>query len=612
MFASFVEGFRRSVIVRSVSILPKRDRKLISVVVAVQVFLGFLDLIGVALVGVLGALAVSGVSSSSPGNRVMSALEFLRISNFDFQTQSAILGCSAAAVLVFRTVFSVMITRQILFFLSRRAATISTLLIRQLLTKNILFIQDRSSQTTLYALTQGVTTITVGIIGTVVTLVADLSLLMVMSIGLFLVDPLVAVSTMVVFSVVAYFLYLLMSKRAQQLGTKNSRLNIFSSEKILEVLTGYREAVVRNRRDYFAREISTSRIELANNQAEMAFLPNISKYVIEATMIVGVLGISAAQFLLQDAGRAVATLAVFVTAGTRIAPAILRIQQGSIQIRTSVGNSETTLNLIESLKGSDLLEESDDKIDFQHLGFTPEVVISGVSLTYPNSTQPALENVNFEVESGSLVAIVGRSGAGKTTLADILLGVLDQSEGRVKISGHPPLESIARWPGAIAYVPQDVVIMDGTIKENVAIGFPSSSYTDLEIWDALKLSHLDDLVMELPNGINSAVGERGTQLSGGQRQRLGIARALFTKPRLIVFDEATSSLDGATEEAISKAIAELKGTVTVIMIAHRLSTVRNADLVVYLEKGKVVSSGNFESVRANVPDFDSQAKLMGL
>jgi ABC-type multidrug transport system fused ATPase/permease subunit len=612
MFASFVEGFRRSVIVRSVSILPTRDRKLISVVVAVQVFLGFLDLIGVALVGVLGALAVSGVSSSSPGNRVMSALEFLRISNFDFQTQSAILGCSAAAVLVFRTVFSVMITRQILFFLSRRAATISTLLIRQLLTKNILFIQDRSSQTTLFALTQGVTTITVGIIGTVVTLVADLSLLMVMSIGLFLVDPLVAVSTMVVFSVVAYFLYLLMSKRAQQLGTKNSRLNIFSSEKILEVLTGYREAVVRNRRDYFAREISSSRIELANNQAEMAFLPNISKYVIEATMIVGVLGISAAQFLLQDAGRAVATLAVFVTAGTRIAPAILRIQQGSIQIRTSVGNSETTLNLIESLKGSDLLEESDDKIDFQHLGFTPEVVISGVSMTYPNSTQPALENVGFEVESGRLVAIVGKSGAGKTTLADILLGVLDQSEGNVKISGHSPLDSIARWPGAIAYVPQDVVIMDGTIKENVAIGFPSSSYTDLDIWDALKLSHLDDLVMELPNGINSAVGERGTQLSGGQRQRLGIARALFTKPRLIVFDEATSSLDGATEEAISKAIAELKGTVTVIMIAHRLSTVRNADLVVYLEKGKVVSSGNFESVRANVPDFDLQAKLMGL
>ena len=227
MFPSFVEGLHRAVIVRSISILPRRDRKLISVVIAVQVFLGFLDLVGVALVGVLGALAVSGVSSSSPGNRVMSALEFLRISNYDFQTQSAILGCSAAAVLVFRTIFSVMITRQILFFLSRRAATISTLLIRQLLTKNILFIQDRSSQTTLYALTQGVTTITVGIIGTVVTLVADLSLLIVMSIGLFLVDPVVAISTMIVFSVVAYFLYLLMK-------TVKRRADIYGEIKLVK------------------------------------------------------------------------------------------------------------------------------------------------------------------------------------------------------------------------------------------------------------------------------------------------------------------------------------------------------------------------------------------
>ena len=612
MFSRLLGKLRRSVVYRSIGILPIRDRKLISVVAIVQIFLGLLDLLGVALVGILGALAVSGVSSKVPGDRVLSALELLKISEFSFQTQAAILGCSAATVLIFRTLLSVYLTRQILYFLSRRAAMITTSLIRKLLTKSILFIQDRSSQTTLYALTQGVTTITVGILGTVVTLVSDVSLLAVMSIGLFVVDPLIAVSTLVIFSIVAFFLYLLMSKRAQRLGTENSRLSILSSEKIIEVLTAYREAAVRDRRDYFAREISEYRMQLASNQSEMAFLPNISKYVIEATMILGILGIAAAQFILQDAGRAVATLAVFMTAGARIAPAILRIQQGSVQIRTSVGNSETTLDLIDSLKDSDTLSSSTDEIDFNHEGFLPEVLISDVSVTYPNSVNPALIDISFVIEPGKNVAIVGKSGAGKSTLADILLGVMSPSKGEIKISGLAPDETIAKWPGAIAYVPQEVVIMDGTIRDNIAIGYPKKSYTDQDIWNALEVSHLEEFVRKLPNGIDHKVGERGTQLSGGQRQRLGIARALFTKPRLIVFDEATSALDGTTENAISKAIYELKGKVTVIMIAHRLSTVRNSDLVVYLEEGNLISKGNFGEVRAQVPNFDLQAKLMGL
>ena len=612
MFSRLLGKLRRSVVYRSIGILPIRDRKLISVVAIVQIFLGLLDLLGVALVGILGALAVSGVSSKVPGNRVLSALELLKISEFSFQAQAAILGCSAATVLIFRTLLSVYLTRQILYFLSRRAAMITTSLIRKLLTKSILFIQDRSSQTTLYALTQGVTTITVGILGTVVTLVSDISLLAVMSIGLFVVDPLIAVSTLVIFSIVAFFLYLLMSKRAQRLGTENSRLSILSSEKIIEVLTAYREAAVRDRRDYFAREISEYRMQLASNQSEMAFLPNISKYVIEATMILGMLGIAAAQFILQDAGRAVATLAVFMTAGARIAPAILRIQQGSVQIRTSVGNSETTLDLIDSLKDSDTLSSSTDEIDFNHEGFLPEVLISDVSVTYPNSVNPALIDISFDIEPGKNVAIVGKSGAGKSTLADILLGVMSPSKGDIKISGLAPDETIAKWPGAIAYVPQEVVIMDGTIRDNIAIGYPKKSYTDQDIWNALEVSHLEEFVRKLPNGIDHKVGERGTQLSGGQRQRLGIARALFTKPRLIVFDEATSALDGTTESAISKAIYELKGKVTVIMIAHRLSTVRNSDLVVYLEEGNLISKGNFGEVRAQVPNFNLQAKLMGL
>jgi ABC-type multidrug transport system fused ATPase/permease subunit len=182
----------------------------------------------------------------------------------------------------------------------------------------------------------------------------------------------------------------------------------------------------------------------------------------------------------------------------------------------------------------------------------------------------------------------------------------------VSISGVNPLDSIGKWPGAISYVPQDVVISNGTIRENIAMGFPSVVATDDLVWDAIKIAQLTEFVESLPFGLDTPVGERGTKISGGQRQRLGIARAMFTKPKLLVLDEATSSLDGQTEADISDAIQKLQGSVTVVLIAHRLSTVRNVNQVIYMADGEIVARGNFDEVRSAVPDFDRQAQLMGL
>lgn len=169
-----------------------------------------------------------------------------------------------------------------------------------------------------------------------------------------------------------------------------------------------------------------------------------------------------------------------------------------------------------------------------------------------------------------------------------------------------------KWPGALSYVPQDVMISNGTFSSNIKLGFPADSGTDQLVEDAIEIAQLKEFVSGLPEGLESKVGDRGTALSGGQRQRLGIARALFTKPKLLVLDEATSALDGETEANISAAISALKGDVTVILIAHRLSTVRDADKVVYLEGGRIVAEGTFDEVRNSVPNFDRQASLMGL
>jgi ABC-type multidrug transport system fused ATPase/permease subunit len=421
-----------------------------------------------------------------------------------------------------------------------------------------------------------------------------------------------AIGSIVFFTLVGLSLYWLLSSKARKFGVEESNLNVKSNEKIVEVLSSYRESIVRNRRSFYAGEIGEIRLKLANTSAEISILPYISKYVLETSMIVGALLISAYQFVTQDATHAVSTLAVFLIAATRIAPAVLRVQQSAIQMRVSVGSASPTLNLINELKNLAPLDMTVTQLQLDHPGFMPEVRLNNVNFTYPGRENLAIENISLTVKSGEFLAIVGASGAGKSTLVDLILGVLEPDSGVAEISGVKASEVGGRWPGALSYVPQDVIIVNGSIKSNVHLGFPEDLHTQTLMWDALEVAQLSDFVRSMELAENSKVGDRGSELSAGQRQRLGIARALFTKPKLLVLDEATSALDGETEENISKAISNLKGNVTVIVIAHRLSTIREADQVVYLEKGRVIACGTIEKVREAVPNFDRQAKLMGL
>lgn len=606
------QRWRESTLGRSAGVLPREDQRKIVIISLVQIFLSFLDLFGVLVIGLLGAVAVGGIASSKPGNRVTEVLQFLQISEASFQTQAAILGALAVVLLVGRTIFSIFFTRRILFFLSRRGASVSANLVSRMLSQPLLMIQSRTTQETLYSVTRGVEYLVLNVLATGVVLIADFSLLVVMGVGLFIIDPSTAVATILLFTVTGYSLYRLLYVRAGQLGLKSSKLTIESNEKVVEVFGSYRESVVRNRRDYYAREIRKQRFQLAETMAEVYFMPFIGKYVIETSVVLAALLVGALQFFLQDASHAIATLAVFLAAGTRIAPSVLRVQQGSIQIRSGLGSAGPTLDLIETLGNAEIVENVNDTVDVLHDGFVANIEVKKVSFTYPGKRYPAIKDVTLAIPIGASIAIVGPSGAGKTTIVDILLGVLTPDEGRVVVSGLTPLSAVAKWPGALAYVPQDVVIANGSIRENVALGYPSEAATDDLVMSAIKIACLDDFVTELPNGVDTSVGERGAKMSGGQRQRLGIARALFTKPHLLVLDEATSSLDGETEESISTAIQALRGSTTVVMIAHRLSTVRHADIVVYMSKGKIIATGTFDEVRNAVTDFDRQAKLMGL
>ena len=603
----------KKIYLRSLKLLPRRDISKIIFVMVIQVFLSFLDLLGVALIGLLGALTIRGVQSLPPSGNLQRILENFDLEKFEFQDQAAILGILAASTLIFRTLLSIIFTRRTLHFLSARGAIISSNLVAKMLSRPLTDVLAQTSQQTLYALTNGVMNITLGVIGNSVAMVSDLSLLIVLLIGLLIVNPLVALCTGSLFIAVGLILYKMLHERALNLGESQAILTVESSERIVEIVQGFREAAVKNRRRFYAEQISSLRFRLSRDLAESAFLPYVSKYVLETTVIIGALAISALQFSLQDAAKAVATLSIFLAAGTRIAPAVLRLQQCAIQLKSAIGSARPTISLIEELSMIKVEEsELDYSPKFEYPDFIPTISAKEITFTYPSSKTPAVQDASFEIAEGSLVALVGSSGAGKSTLADLILGLLVPEMGKVFISGIPPTSAIKKWPGAIAYVPQDVLIVNGTIRSNIALGFELGSVPEKEILRSLKVSQLEEFVSKLPKGIDTEVGERGAKLSGGQRQRLGIARALFTNPKLLILDEATSSLDGKTEASLSHAINALKGSVTVVLIAHRLSTVREADNIIYLESGRVRAIGTFEELRSSVPNFEIQARLMGL
>jgi ABC-type multidrug transport system fused ATPase/permease subunit len=574
-------------------------------VAIMQFFVALLDLIGVAIIGVLGALSVNSVGSKPVGTRLGKILGILNIDQLPFQKQALVLGLISVVFLLTRTFLSIYFNKKILLFLSQRGAIISSNLISRLLGRPLAFIQSRSVQENIFILTRGVEVITIQILAMSLVLVSDIALLFILFIGLLVLDSITAVSMIVFFAVLGLVFYWQFYIKASKLGHANSYLTIISNNKIAEVIGSYRESLVHNRRHYYARQIREIRFKLANVSAELSFMPLITKYTLETAVVIGAMLISLVQFITNDATHAVATLAIFLAAGSRIAPAVIRIQQGLLGIRVGTAAAKPTIELIEKLASDSPLIEADDNLQTDHKNFSAEIYIDNIKVEYQENNITALKNLSLNVEKGTFVAIVGPTGSGKTTLVDTILGIIQPTKGSVEISGETPSAAIRMWPGAMSYVPQQIHISNGSVLENIALGYPINSNVSLLALESLKLAELNlDLDYE--------VGENGSNLSGGQKQRLGIARALFTKPKLLVLDEATSALDAEIESSISKTIFSMRGNVTVITIAHRLSTIRGADKVVYLENGEIKATGSFEEVRSKITNFDSQARLMGL
>lgn len=599
----------------SLKLLGHRDRRMLAVALAIQIATAVFDLLGVALIGLVSALSLAAIQDRQPPEAVAEILSALGIGGMSSGRVLGLLASTAAVLLLAKDVAGPLLMARVFKFLARRQAALSARLSRELLSRPLTFVQRRSSQETAAALLTGASAVT-AVLGQSLVAVSEMALLLLLAGALLLINPLVAAGAIVFFAALGLALQNILGGRASRSGKQGVRADIGSRRAVHEAIGCYREITVSDRGSFYVNRIETLRSQDAEATARTQIYSMLPKYATEGAVVVGAFFLAAVLFATEPLPVAAGTFAVFLVAATRVIPSLLRLSSAGIAIRTQSAIAAPTFELAADLGDPRGAPRSLDSIkrglQSRHHDFVPRVEISGVTYTYPHASGPALRGISMAIEQGQSVALVGRSGAGKSTLADVILGVLEPDTGTVTVGGMRPSAAAQQWPGGIAYVPQDVMLVDDTVRANVALGLPSEVVDDELVWAALRRAHLADHVTAQPDGLDALVGERGLRISGGQRQRLGIARALFTRPRLLVLDEATSSLDAETEKAITAMLDELGREVTTVVIAHRLSTVRHVDVVAFLEDGQILATGKFDDVCAQVPSLRRQADLMGL
>lgn len=593
------------------SVLSKPEKVKYFSGIILQVIFNFLDLFGVILIGLTAAVAVNpeAVFNDRKFTAIFSSFNLVDDSKSNLVV---LFASSAVVILLIRTAASILVTRKLGRFLSDKGSMLTCLLLRSLFEKDLITIRKRTTHEIIFATTEGVRALTLEVLASLVLIISDTFLLMILLTTLVIIDFKLAAMTIIFFALIIIILYRLTYLKAVTLGSNFTSLTIESQKLIDEALSSYKELIVQNRVRHYLKKIEVNRKNLSRILSEQHFMPNLSKYVIEISLVLMlfVVIIYSSVFSVNSVNLA-GTIGFFVGASTRIGPAILRIQQAVIVFRGNIPRARLTLELF-----SELIPTSDEKIvinkDLDPLDFElPLIEFIGVSMRY-GGTISGVQDLNFKIEAGEKVAIVGSSGAGKSTIVDLILGIIEPEVGEVKVYGRTPRFARKQDEPWISYVPQSVSTIQGTIKENILLGYDESLFPESEIARVLGISQLNHWVQSLDEGMNSLVGENASTVSGGQKQRIGIARSLLIRPRLLIMDEATSSLDGQSEKEVCKKILEEMENETVIVIAHKLSVVRDFSKIIYLENGKLRAQGNFTDLLAAVPEFKDQANHSGV
>jgi ATP-binding cassette subfamily C protein len=597
----------------SLAFMTSKERSTWYLLTIFRSLLSLLDLAAVLLIGLVVTSTALFLTQGSDPNRVV---QFAGLSLPTVNAQTVpFFGFLILLLFLLKALLSLLLTRSTALFLARVEARAAKRIAQIVFGGTLSNTRRRSREELLYAVQSGSPAAFNNLLNAASTIVTEMSLFVVICFGFLLVDPLSTVAAIAYFGLIALTIQFFLGTLMQRAGEKISASSVAANSALSDLTSVFRELSVLGKRHKYIEKIYQARLQAADSGAAQYYLAGIPRYVVEAGLLIGIALFVLFQYLTADVIVAAGTVGVFVFGGFRLTAAILPLQSSILSVKAILPIANTALSILASQPIE--AQEEDIKLNQSVNGAQGsgkpnggvEVELSNVVFSFQDSSKPVLNRINLRIPRGTQAALMGPSGAGKSTLADIMCAVLKPNSGEVRINGVDPFSSNPNLP-AISYVPQKPGLVSGTIADNVALGVSTEDVDVKLVRSALSQAHLIDVIENLPEGINAPLGKLLDGLSGGQVQRLGLARALYNNPGLLIMDEATSALDAQSEAEIQKALDGLRGKVTVVLIAHRVNTIQNADVVFLLDEGRLIDQGTFQELFKRNPAVERVVELM--
>lgn len=597
------------------SFLNQRQKVTVIGLTIGRVFANLLDLVGIGSIGLLVMALASGRVDFEIGNFYR-----IQIEETPFELIVGLVLLSAGSFLL-KALISLVLNLITIRVLMTAEITSSKRIMKYFISAPLSEVRQYSRGDIQYSANMSTNAMYFGLVGAVSNLVTEISLMLMIIAGFFLVNSVAALVVSAYILALLVIVQWILGNRLKKIGQDVATGSVQATGVLFDAVEAFREISVLGKQQFFLHRFTEAKWLVGKTRSTETILRTVPRIVIEQGLMLGVLAFVGWQLLQTDTATGLASVGVFVAGAVRIIGAIMPVNASWSSIKTNQIKAEKAQSVL--LKDRDRRNAATADTAFRDsvreiqsgatvadAGKGMSVEVTQATFTYPDSDVPVVDEVTVRAQPGGFIAFVGPSGAGKTTLADLILGLHAPDEGSVRIDGVDPRIIRAAKPGLISYVPQKPGMVQGSIANNVALGVADEDIDEQRVQESLEAADMWSLVKSLPGGMHASLGEQSNALSGGQLQRLGMARALYSKPRLLVLDEATSALDAGSEAEVSANINALGDSVTIIVIAHRLSTIQHADCVYVMENGRVIGEGTFRQVRRSVPMIEEYVKLM--